>query len=52
MLKQGGATREFFFSNLTTHVISSTTKFPEYEQAKDIGIPIVKVWKIVDNIIP
>ncbi|XP_028393848.1 PAX-interacting protein 1-like [Dendronephthya gigantea] len=42
LLKQGGATREFFFSNLATHVISSTVDFPEYEQAKEIGIPIVK----------
>ncbi|CAB3993743.1 Hypothetical predicted protein [Paramuricea clavata] len=42
ILKQGGAAREFFFSNLATHVVSSTTNFPEYEQAKEAGIPMVK----------
>lgn len=42
LLKQGGASREFFVSNLATHIVSSTTDFPEYNQAKDIGIPVVK----------
>jgi hypothetical protein len=43
ILKQGAATREFFFSDLATHVVSTTTDFPEYEQAKEFGIPVVKV---------
>ena len=47
LLKQGGASREFFVSNLATHIVASNTDFPEYHQAKDSGIVVVKVTRTV-----
>eukprot|EP00795_Rhopilema_esculentum_P012733 gene12733-3459_t len=45
LLKQCGAKREFYISELVTHVITDTISFPEYEQAKDAKLDIVKIPK-------
>ena len=43
LLKLHGAKREFYISDLVTHVITENINFPEYEQAKDAKLTIVKV---------
>ena len=43
ILKLHGAKREFYISDLVTHVITENVNFPEYEQAKDAKLAIVKV---------
>ena len=43
LLKLHGASREFYISDLVTHVIAENINFPEYEQAKDAKLAIVKV---------
>ena len=47
-LKLHGAKREFYISDLVTHVIAENTNFPEHEQAKDAKLDIVKV-KFTNN---
>jgi len=42
LLKLHGASREFYISDLVTHVIAENINFPEYEQAKDAKLAIVK----------
>ncbi|XP_046860090.1 PAX-interacting protein 1-like isoform X2 [Xenia sp. Carnegie-2017] len=41
-LKNGGATREFFFSDSVSHVISNTATFDDAQKAKEFNIPVVK----------
>ena len=41
-----GAKREFYISDLVTHVITDDVSFAEYEQAKDAKLAIVKVRAI------
>ena len=43
VLKSGGAAREFYISDLVTHVISTDTNFPQYSEAKDCNLTIVQV---------
>ena len=43
MLKSGGAAREFYISDLVTHVIAKDTSFPQFSEAKDCNLTIVKV---------
>ena len=43
MLKSGGAAREFYISDLVTHVIASDTDFPQFSEAKDCNLTIVQV---------
>lgn len=43
MLKSGGAAREFYISDLVTHVIAKDTSFPQFNEAKDCNLAIVKV---------
>eukprot|EP00794_Sanderia_malayensis_P016834 gene16833-18532_t len=42
ILKQFGAKREFYISDLVTHVIADDVDFPEYEQVKDAKLDVVK----------
>ena len=53
MLKLHGAKREFYISDLVTHVITESINFPEYDQAKDAKLAIVKVmyYTIVGSIL-
>ena len=41
LLTAGGATREFYVSDLVTHVIAGSTEFPEYSDAKEYGLTVV-----------
>ena len=43
LLTAGGATREFYVSDLVTHVIAGSTEFPEYSDAKEYGLTVVLV---------
>lgn len=43
MLKSGGAAREFYVSDLVTHVIAKDTGFPQFSEAKECNLTIVKV---------
>ena len=43
VLKSGRAAREFYISDLVTHVISTDTNFPQYSEAKDCNLTIVQV---------
>lgn len=43
MLKSGGAAREFYVSDLVTHVIAKDTGFPQFSEAKESNLTIVKV---------
>ena len=43
VLKSGGAAREFYISDLVTHVIAKDTKFPQFSEAKEYNLIIVKV---------
>lgn len=42
VLKSGRAAREFYISDLVTHVISTDTNFPQYSEAKDCNLTIVQ----------
>lgn len=42
VLKSGGAAREFYISDLVTHVIAKDTKFPQFSEAKEYNLIIVK----------
>lgn len=42
-LKSGGAAREFYISDLVTHVIATDTSFPQFSEAKDCNLTIVQV---------
>ncbi|XP_078364227.1 PAX-interacting protein 1-like [Oculina patagonica] len=41
-LKSGGAAREFYISDLVTHVIATDTNFPQLSEAKDCNLTIVQ----------
>ncbi|XP_057300521.1 PAX-interacting protein 1-like isoform X2 [Hydractinia symbiolongicarpus] len=41
ILKEGGAHREYYVTQLVNFVISDTCNFPQYDQAVDFKIPIV-----------
>lgn len=43
MLKSGGAAREFYISDLVTHVIAKDTSFSQFSEAKEYNLTIVKV---------
>ena len=43
VLKSGGAAREFYVSDLVTHVIAKDTGFPQFSEAKECNLTIVKV---------
>ena len=43
ILKSGGATREFYISDLVTHVIATDIGFPQYAEAKEYNLTIVQV---------
>lgn len=47
ILKDGGATREFYISDLVTHVIADNIKFSQHEETKEFSLPIVKVHVLV-----
>lgn len=42
VLKSGGAAREFYISDLVTHVISTGNNFPQCSEAKDYNLTIVQ----------
>ena len=42
-LKSGGAAREFYISDLVTHVIATDTNFPQFSEAKDCNLTVVQV---------
>lgn len=42
VLKSGGAAREFYVSDLVTHVIAKDTGFPQFSEAKECNLTIVK----------
>lgn len=42
VLKSGGAAREFYISDLVTHVIAKDTSFPQFSEANDCNLTIVK----------
>lgn len=42
-LKQGGATKEFYISDLVTHVISDSSDFALADEAKEYKLPVVTV---------
>ena len=44
VLKSGGAAREFYISDLVTHVIATDNSFPQYSEAKDCDLTIVQVY--------
>lgn len=43
VLKSGGAAREFYISDLVTHVIATDTSFPQFSEAKECNLTIVQV---------
>jgi len=43
VLKSGGAAREFYISDLVTHVIATDTSFPQFGEAKECNLTIVQV---------
>ena len=43
VLKSGGAAREFYISDLVTHVIATDTSFPQFGEAKEYNLTIVQV---------
>lgn len=43
VLKSGGAAREFYISDLVTHVIATDTNFPQFSEAKECNLTIVQV---------
>ena len=43
VLKSGGAAREFYISDLVTHVIAKDTSFPQFNEAKEYNLTIVEV---------
>ena len=43
ILKSGGAAREFYISDLVTHVIARDTSFPQFGEAKEYNLTIVQV---------
>ncbi|EDO41034.1 predicted protein [Nematostella vectensis] len=42
-LKQGGARREFYISDLVTHVITDSADFPQHSEAEEFNLPIVLI---------
>jgi hypothetical protein len=46
LLKQGGAKKEFYISDLVTHVISDTDEEALVNEAKEYNLPIVRVSKM------
>ena len=43
VLKDGGATREFYISDLVTHVIAVDTDFSQHQETTEFSLPVVKV---------
>lgn len=43
VLKSGGAAREFYISDLVTHVIATDTSFLQFGEAKEYNLTIVQV---------
>ena len=43
VLKSGGAAREFYISELVTHVIATDTSFPQFGETKECNLTIVQV---------
>ena len=43
ILKDGGATREFYISDLVTHVIAIDTDFSQHQETTEFSLPVVKV---------
>ena len=43
LLKDAGGQREYYVTQLVNYIISDTGVIPEYEHAKELKIPIVKV---------